>query len=550
MNVIRVTVKLLNVVSTIHGVNSRHEQELDNLLSYFTEGYFFSPMYRRGMWDGKKHLYKRTTAAHPYGKFPTGLISRVLKIFDEYFPEDAVDIEDLRDRPHQEHPLMTPGYELHDYEQETVNLAIQTTRGLFRLPTGAGKSVIEAAVIARLNLPTLIMSHRQEILFHLKAVAEKAMGFEIGILGAGQKKLMKFNAATVQTIQSCLKYAATNKQSNQVVEFLQKQCRCLIIDEAHHASSDSYMLLANRAYNAFYRFGFCLSGMNSVTLADGTEMRIKQVVEKKLPVEVISYNQQTNLLEPKKIKNWYRRKVVEPYLIQITIPASNRKGSRVLTCTPDHEVFVKDKGWTRAEEIVAGDKIVSVRATLSGEDNNAKKLAVRHKISEKRKGWKPSVEWRRLKSLSLLGNIPWNKGLTKETDSRVLLNAEHRNSTMEKNFQRGDKEGYFYGNSLERNAISYFAEHGLVDGADYLKQVKIENFRVDFYFPRANTILEVDGCRWHACDCYSKPPHPKVKAIDAYKERVWGRAGYNVFRARECHLPEDLDRFLVQYVKA
>lgn len=59
---------------------------------------------------------------------------------------------------------------------------------------------------------------------------------------------------------------------------------------------------------------------------------------------------------------------------------------------------------------------------LMGDRNPAKRPEVRKKISESKKGDKnpmKRLDVRKKVSKSLKGNIPWNKGLTKETDERI-----------------------------------------------------------------------------------------------------------------------------------
>jgi superfamily II DNA or RNA helicase len=132
---------------------------------------------------------------------------------------------------------------------------MQRGRGIYRLPTGAGKTVVEAAIIAALNVPTLVMSHRLDILEHLKDTIERALKVPVGIIQGQRRELRKINVAMVQTIMSCFDSHATDETARNVVEFVTEYCQCLILDEAHHGSSDSYTMLFNRAYAAYYRFG-------------------------------------------------------------------------------------------------------------------------------------------------------------------------------------------------------------------------------------------------------------------------------------------------------
>lgn len=38
---------------------------------------------------------------------------------------------------------------------------------------------------------------------------------------------------------------------------------------------------------------------------------------------------------------------------------------------------------------------------------------------------------------------------------------------------------------------------GLVNGEDFIKQFKVNNYYVDFFFPKLNLCVEIDGERWH-----------------------------------------------------
>lgn len=251
-----VEIRILNVTSTVHNVNNLHEQALDQALSFRVNGSQFSPLVRKGLWDGKKHLYKFATVKAPFGKFSTGLFSRVFATLQYNFPGEQFDVFDDRKRPNQQHPLLLPGFELHDYEQEAVNIAVDKTRGLFRLPTGAGKSVVQAGILARLNLPTMVISHRTEIAEHLKRVAEKALGFEVSLIQGPNRQVKHFNIAMIQTLMSCFDNRAINKESYEVVDFIQNKCQVLMVDECHHSAAASYSFLSNRALNAYFRLGF------------------------------------------------------------------------------------------------------------------------------------------------------------------------------------------------------------------------------------------------------------------------------------------------------
>lgn len=60
----------------------------------------------------------------------------------------------------------------------------------------------------------------------------------------------------------------------------------------------------------------------------------------------------------------------------------------------------------------------------------------------------------------------------------------------------GIKESY-----PETFLTSYLIENNLKEGVHFEKQYKVEKYYVDFYFPKSNIIVEVDGERWHNPDC-------------------------------------------------
>lgn len=249
-------IHILNTTSTINNVIRAHEIVLDHELSFWSDGAQFSIPYRKGLWDGRRHLYKCATAKNPFGKFPTGLVSRVIGLMESHFPKESINVLDERQRPEAQQPLPLVGVELYDYQKEAVEKALTCTRGLFRLATGGGKSLVECAIMAYLNVPTLVMSHRTDILDHLQGEVERFMGIKVNRIQGKKRSVGKFNLAMIQTVTSCFDNCVTNKEAGDVVNFIQNECQCLILDESHHSQSKSYALLTNRAYNAYYRLGF------------------------------------------------------------------------------------------------------------------------------------------------------------------------------------------------------------------------------------------------------------------------------------------------------
>src|SRR6185437_13836976 len=102
---------------------------------------------------------------------------------------------------------------------------------LISMPTGTGKTITFLSCAKRKDKKCLIIVHREEL---LNQTAEKALrcGYqesEIAIISASKKdEFKKLNIAMVQTL------------SRNLEKYNPSQIEMMIIDEAHHSTSDSY----------------------------------------------------------------------------------------------------------------------------------------------------------------------------------------------------------------------------------------------------------------------------------------------------------------------
>lgn len=78
----------------------------------------------------------------------------------------------------------------------------------------------------------------------------------------------------------------------------------------------------------------------------------------------------------------------------------------------------------------------------------------------------------------------------------------------------GIKESY-----PETFLTNYLIENNLEEDVHYKKQYKVENYYVDFFFPKSNIVIEVDGERWHNPSCPRE-----IKRENKIKEN------YNLYR--------------------
>ncbi len=127
---------------------------------------------------------------------------------------------------------------LRGYQDEAINESTAEhgrgiTRQLIALPTGTGKTILFAALAHKLNRPSLIVAHREEL---IQQARDKLLMFwpdaDVGIVKADVNEIEhQVVIASIQTVSRPKRLAQ-----------LQGRDFCLmVIDEAHHAVSGSYI---------------------------------------------------------------------------------------------------------------------------------------------------------------------------------------------------------------------------------------------------------------------------------------------------------------------
>lgn len=228
--------------------------------SYPVAGAQFTPSYRKGLWDGRKHLFRAGT-----GMFPTGLLGEVenvlqlagidyKKVDHRTIPEPKEDGFDLE------------GVTLRDYQLDAVKKAVAAKQGILRIGTGGGKTECACAITKYLGLRTLFMVTTRELLYQTRDRFLKRLGAsedEIGIIGDGHWKPGTWvTIATVDTLSARL--------DHQECQDLLKNTEVLFADESHHMGSDTWYQVCMMC-NAEYRYG--LSG-TPLDRTDGANLRL------------------------------------------------------------------------------------------------------------------------------------------------------------------------------------------------------------------------------------------------------------------------------------
>jgi recombination protein RecA len=101
----------------------------------------------------------------------------------------------------------------------------------------------------------------------------------------------------------------------------------------------------------------CFSYGTRVQLADGTTEKIGKIVNNKLPVEVMSYDPDSDSVVARPVVNWFDNGNADHFL-QFTVAKSGKNGRAQFAATPNHLIRTPG-GWREAGEIFAGDRVLA-----------------------------------------------------------------------------------------------------------------------------------------------------------------------------------------------
>lgn len=250
------------VTIEIHNVKSQIMEPLDEdiikeiraELSAEMPGAFFARKY--SPFAGVKYFFTPKTQ-----QFPTGMIAIVRTILDAH----KIQYQTIDCRPAfpKGKELKLHGVTLRDYQQEAVDLAVQKQRGILRCGTGGGKTSILSGIIARVNVPTIILIHKTDIFHQLVRNFERILKVPIGRIGDGECDIQNITVAMVQTLAHVYdSKVKVLEKDNKILKAKGDLIRqhlltigCVLVDESHHIAADTFWTVMQNIPNALYRVG-------------------------------------------------------------------------------------------------------------------------------------------------------------------------------------------------------------------------------------------------------------------------------------------------------
>jgi superfamily II DNA or RNA helicase len=269
-----------------------HILALDKHLSFFVLGAEHTAAYRGFFnksgdfvrWDGRKKLLT------PSLTFPTGLVERVrdfyqnagrsLEVIDQRPAKSVGNPKDILPR------LRKMGKEPYPYQMDVISVIEKNDRGIIKMATGAGKSVVAALVTAHLGKKTVIYVIGKDLLHQFHALFSSIFEEKIGIIGDGLCEIHDINVASIWTVGQALGMDKKNilldgdddeekLSAGKYVDIVKmiKEAKVQIIDECHMSACETIQQIFKKT-SAEHIYG--LSG--SPWRDDGADLLIESIL--------------------------------------------------------------------------------------------------------------------------------------------------------------------------------------------------------------------------------------------------------------------------------
>ena len=141
--------------------------------------------------------------------------------------------------------------QLRPYQEEAIGRVLEewdkgVKKTLLVLPTGTGKTICFSKIVeeqVRNGDRVLILAHRGELLDQAADKLKKSTGLNVAIEKAEETALNKWERVTVGSIQSL-------SQDKRLSNFKSDYYQSIVVDEAHHILSSSYLKVLNHFSDA------------------------------------------------------------------------------------------------------------------------------------------------------------------------------------------------------------------------------------------------------------------------------------------------------------
>lgn len=215
------------------------------------KNHFFNPRYKVGAWDGKLHFF--TTAGNTYNYLLPDIIGYLVRGGYE------VELDDKRSRniktfepvkaddfKHIIYPETGEPVEIAEHQLRCINALLAEPNGIMEAATGAGKTIMTAAMCDRFikaGLVTIVIVPNLDLIENTRDELIMMGIDDIGVLSGVEKDLDH-------------KVVVSTWQSLKNIPFIMKQFTCVLVDETHGARGPELKkILIEYGQHIVHRYG-------------------------------------------------------------------------------------------------------------------------------------------------------------------------------------------------------------------------------------------------------------------------------------------------------
>ena len=241
------------------GIDLNTRKKMEKELKFFMPYAYHVPAYKLGRWDGCVSYFSIGGATY------LNLLDRLLPIIvNENYQVDILDQRNDWDLKFQlvdettfqhkvwpeKHPVAGQPVTLRDYQIEIVNKYLETPHCLQEIATGAGKTLITAALSERVEKygRSIVIVPNKDLVRQTFEDYEN-LGLDVGVYFGDKKDIGKTHTiCTWQSLNSIKKRFRDGLDEMSLQDFAEDVV-CVIVDEVHQAKADVLKDLLTKEFN-------------------------------------------------------------------------------------------------------------------------------------------------------------------------------------------------------------------------------------------------------------------------------------------------------------
>ena len=176
----------------------------------------------------------------------------------------------------------------------------------------------------------------------------------------------------------------------------------------------------------------CFTGDTKIQLVDGRNVSINDLLlEQQYKTNwVYTFNEQTNKIEPKRIKNIWQTKITKD-LVKVTLD-----NGEVIKCTPDHRFMLRDGSYEEIQNLTPGTSLMPLYTKISNKGLNGYRLY--YEPMENKWHYEHRQFGNPTKERNIIHHCNYNKLDNTPTNLLAVTNTEH--TTIHNNRTRDYKQ--------------------------------------------------------------------------------------------------------------